>query len=176
MMRHVRLRFVVFVGLIGLLAWSCSSVPITGRRQLSLVPEDQIIAMAASQYDTVLMTHKLSTNKEQTAMIKRCIVAGTTGQVCNGAPTLSCCNLFGNSSGDAICGVDGGGNFSANPQFCAADPAATLNPLLQADSPCAPGNHPGGADCGLIGAGPVGCSTVAAHLRTWSEIKRLYQH
>ncbi len=72
MMRHVRLRFVVFVGLIGLLAWSCSSVPITGRRQLSLVPEDQIIAMAASQYDTVLMTHKLSTNKEQTAMIKRC--------------------------------------------------------------------------------------------------------
>jgi predicted Zn-dependent protease len=56
----------------GLFAWSCSTVPITGRKQLNLVPEDQVIAMAASQYDTVLMTSKLSTNKEQTAMIKRC--------------------------------------------------------------------------------------------------------
>lgn len=54
-----------------MLVWACSSVPITGRKQLNLVPDDQINAMAAAQYDTVLMTNKLSTNKEQTAMIKR---------------------------------------------------------------------------------------------------------
>jgi predicted Zn-dependent protease len=34
------------------------------------VPDDQINAMAAAQYDTVLMTNKLSTNKEQTQMVK----------------------------------------------------------------------------------------------------------
>jgi predicted Zn-dependent protease len=62
----------LFTVLLGLFAWSCGTVPITGRRQLNLVPDDQIMAMAASQYDTVLMTSKLSTNKEQTAMIKRC--------------------------------------------------------------------------------------------------------
>jgi predicted Zn-dependent protease len=62
----------VTAGLAAVVLWSCSTVPITGRQQLSLVPDDQIIAMAAAQYDTVLMTHKLSTNREQTAMIKRC--------------------------------------------------------------------------------------------------------
>jgi len=56
----------------GMLVWACSTVPITGRQQLNLVPDDQINAMAAAQYDTVLMTNKLSTNKEQTAMVKRC--------------------------------------------------------------------------------------------------------
>jgi predicted Zn-dependent protease len=58
--------------LTGVMVWACSSVPITGRKQLNLVPDDQINAMAASAYDTVLMTNKLSKNKEQTAMIKRC--------------------------------------------------------------------------------------------------------
>jgi len=58
--------------LTGVMVWACSSVPITGRKQLNLVPDDQINAMAAAQYDTVLMTNKLSKNKEQTAMIKRC--------------------------------------------------------------------------------------------------------
>jgi predicted Zn-dependent protease len=62
----------VTAGLTAVVLWSCSSVPITGRKQLSLVPDDQIMAMAATQYDTVLMTNQLSTNEEQTAMVKRC--------------------------------------------------------------------------------------------------------
>ena len=70
--RRGSVRFALFAVVMAGFAWSCSTVPITGRHQLSLVPEDQIIAMAASQYDTVLMTNKLSTNKEQTAMVKRC--------------------------------------------------------------------------------------------------------
>jgi predicted Zn-dependent protease len=65
-------QVLVALAVTGILAWSCSTVPITGRKQLSLVPEDQMIAMAATQYDTVLMTHPLSKNQEQTAMIKRC--------------------------------------------------------------------------------------------------------
>ena len=71
--RSIRMvQVLLTLAITGLFAWSCSTVPITGRKQLNLVPEDQVIAMAASQYDTVLMTHKLSTDKEQTAMIKRC--------------------------------------------------------------------------------------------------------
>jgi len=66
------LQLSVTAGLAGVVLWSCSTVPITGRQQLNLVPDNQIIAMAAAQYDTVLMTSKLSTNKEQTAMVKRC--------------------------------------------------------------------------------------------------------
>ena len=49
------------------------------------------------------------------------------------------------------------------------------NFTLQADSPCAPGNHPSGASCGLIGAAPVGCGTVSAHRITWSRLKSSYR-
>src|SRR5262245_35571852 len=66
------IRFALFSVLLGLFVWSCSSVPITGRKQLSLVPEGEIIGMASASYDTFLMQHKLSTDKEATAMIKRC--------------------------------------------------------------------------------------------------------
>ena len=68
------IRFVLFSVLFGLFAvvLSCSKVPITGRSQLSLVPEGEIIAMADASYDTFLMQNKLSTDKEATAMIKRC--------------------------------------------------------------------------------------------------------
>lgn len=72
MIRSPRVRVALFTVLLGLFAWSCATVPITGRRQLNLVPDNQILGMASAQYDTVLMTSKLSTNKEQTAMIKRC--------------------------------------------------------------------------------------------------------
>ncbi len=72
MLRSSRLRMVCFATLLGVFAWSCSSVPITGRKQLNLVPEGEIIAMATAAYDTFLMKNKLSSNKEQTAMIKRC--------------------------------------------------------------------------------------------------------
>lgn len=49
------------------------------------------------------------------------------------------------------------GNISVDSQFCAVKPDSTGNFLLQSDSPCLPGNHPDGYDCGLIGALSVGC-------------------
>jgi hypothetical protein len=77
--------------------------------------------------------------------------------------------------GDALCGTDAGGNFSADPEFCSEDPASSLNVWLQQDSPCAPGNHPAGASCGLIGARAAGCGTVLVEQRTWSQVKSLYR-
>lgn len=65
-------RLALFSVLLVLFAWSCSTVPITGRQQLDLVPDDQVIAMAAAQYDTVLLTNRVSSNQEETAMVKRC--------------------------------------------------------------------------------------------------------
>jgi len=53
------------------LAWSCSSVPITGRKQLSLVPESEMQAMSYAQYDSFMMTNKRSTDQAATAMVKR---------------------------------------------------------------------------------------------------------
>lgn len=50
---------------------SCTTVPITGRRQLSLVPESELIAMSLVQYNQFLEENKLSTDRQATAMVKR---------------------------------------------------------------------------------------------------------
>lgn len=50
--------------------WACSTVPITGRRQFTLIPESELMAMSYTQYSQFLNESKLSTNKEQTAMVK----------------------------------------------------------------------------------------------------------
>jgi hypothetical protein len=67
--------------------------------------------------------------------------------------SLHCCDIYGNGS-DEIFGTDLGGNFSADPLFC---DAASYDYTLDANSPCLPGGHPQGVDCGLIGALGMGC-------------------
>jgi predicted Zn-dependent protease len=51
--------------------YGCATVPVTGRKQLSLVSNDEIIAMSAKEYQKVLDSCQLSTNQEQVQMIKR---------------------------------------------------------------------------------------------------------
>jgi len=96
-----------------------------------------------------------------TPTIDKCIISGSTdgeGMICNNAtPVVSCTNIFGNAGGDAPCGTDGGGNFSADPLFC-GNTGYEFN--LTPDSPCAPGNHPDGlCDGALIGALTAGCGS-----------------
>jgi len=63
---HVQVfLFVVF------LLISCSTVPVTGRKQLALIPSSTMLSMSFQQYDAFLKTNKLSTNQEQTEMVKR---------------------------------------------------------------------------------------------------------
>jgi Putative Zn-dependent protease, contains TPR repeats len=64
MKRYLLLIAVVFI------IDSCSKVPITGRRQLDLVPESQVISLSFDGYQKVLKDNKLSTNMEQTRMVK----------------------------------------------------------------------------------------------------------
>jgi predicted Zn-dependent protease len=54
-----------------LLFLSCSTVPLTGRKSLNLIPAGEMLAMSYQQYGDFLKTNPLSTNQEQTAMVKR---------------------------------------------------------------------------------------------------------
>lgn len=50
---------------------ACSSVPITGRSQLNMISSSEIQAMSYSEYDKFLEENPLSSNVEQTQMVKR---------------------------------------------------------------------------------------------------------
>lgn len=49
----------------------CSTVEITGRKQLNLIPESEMIAMSFSQYDQFLSEHQLSHDTAAVAMVRR---------------------------------------------------------------------------------------------------------
>jgi hypothetical protein len=93
----------------------------------------------------------------------------------SGQFTVGCCDLYGNSggSGNALPTgtIDLGGNFSSNPLFC-EDLGLRPYGLLPA-SPCADGNHPGGIDCGQIGALPPSCGVQEQ--RSWGHTKSLFR-
>ncbi len=84
------------------------------------------------------------------------IVAWNEGLAVNGAVVTRCTDFFGNTLGDSLRGQEDGGNFSADPLYCAGDPILTRDFSLRSDSPCVPGAHPN-AGCGLVGASLVGC-------------------
>ncbi len=51
--------------------FGCATVPVTGRKQLSLVSSAEINSMSANEYAGVIKKGPLSSNAEQTQMIKR---------------------------------------------------------------------------------------------------------
>ena len=55
---------------VGILADSCSTVPVTGRRQLSLLPESEMIAMGLTNYSDFLQENQLSTDRTNAAMVQ----------------------------------------------------------------------------------------------------------
>ena len=65
MLRKILLACGLFV------AVSCSTVPVTGRKQLDIVPDSQMLSMSFSEYDNFLKTHRLSSDAANTAMVKR---------------------------------------------------------------------------------------------------------
>lgn len=50
---------------------SCRTVPISGRKQLSLLPESMLVEMSLTSYGEFIDTNTLSSNRAQTAMVKR---------------------------------------------------------------------------------------------------------
>jgi predicted Zn-dependent protease len=67
-MKYLKSLSILFIALI---CFECAKVPLTGRRQLSLVKNSEIIPMSFDQYQTVLKDSKLSTDAEQTALVKK---------------------------------------------------------------------------------------------------------
>ena len=49
----------------------CSSVPLTGRKQVLLVSDSEVISSSLTQYNEYIKTAKKSTNQTQTAMVTR---------------------------------------------------------------------------------------------------------
>ncbi len=49
----------------------CSTVAVTNRRQLNLIPTSNMLSMSLQQYDQFIETNKLSDDPEKTAMVKR---------------------------------------------------------------------------------------------------------
>ncbi len=117
----------------------------------------------------------------QVEMDQTVIAFSTSGEGVHGfvskSAELACCNIFGNAGGDWVgIPVEGElglrGNFSADPLFC---DAAAGDFTLSSQSPCLPGNHPDGADCGLIGAFGQGCGSVSVEPSSWGAIKEMYR-
>jgi len=59
---------IIFVSLV---FFDCSTVPITGRRQLSLIPSSQMMSMSFQQYGDFLKTNQISRDNAKTAMVKK---------------------------------------------------------------------------------------------------------
>jgi hypothetical protein len=105
------------------------------------------------------------------------ITRAVTGLMCLtfSDPSIECNNLYDIQipyAGDCTDQTGINGNISLDPQFCGTPDSG--NYLLQADSPCAPGNHPGGNDCGQIGARGVGCGNTPVSTATWGSLKALF--
>lgn len=62
-------RVGLLLGLL-ILVTNCKTVPITGRKQLSLVSDGQLLPMAFQQYEGFLAQNKVSSNMEKTNQIK----------------------------------------------------------------------------------------------------------
>lgn len=63
------LKKVFIFSIIGLALYACATVAVTGRKQLSLVSNAEIIPMSVKQYNDVLKKGPLSSNQEQAAMV-----------------------------------------------------------------------------------------------------------
>jgi hypothetical protein len=110
------------------------------------------------------------------------IASSTSGKAVHcddgSSATLTCCDIYGNAGGDWVgCIADQygiNGNFSVCPSFCHADDGDFY---LCDESPCLPGNHPDGYECGLIGAWGegCGCGPSLTEPTTWGALKSMYK-
>jgi hypothetical protein len=113
-----------------------------------------------------------------TVLFERCVIAFNTDAAfrCFGSAgivSVRCTNVFGNPGGDDFCGQDLGGNFSADPLFCDFENG---DYSLDRASPCLPGQHPSGAECGLVGALGQGCGITPVETASWGRIKDVYRN
>jgi hypothetical protein len=112
-----------------------------------------------------------------TGGMNKCIIAFTedgvgVGATEGNAPSLSCCDVFGNVEGDydAEVGDQTGfdSNFSLDPELCGIEFA---DYQLFDTSPCLAANSPCGVPVGRFGQG---CDSPVEEM-SWGRVKALYQ-
>lgn len=64
------IRSSIVISFIGLVLFGCAKVAVTGREQLSLISNSEIVPMAEKEYDSLIRASKLSNNAEWTSMVK----------------------------------------------------------------------------------------------------------
>jgi predicted Zn-dependent protease len=64
------IRNAVVFTFVGFLFYACAQVAVTGRNQLNLVSNAEIIPVVNHQYDSLIRASKLSSNSQQTAQVK----------------------------------------------------------------------------------------------------------
>ncbi len=69
----MRKYYISLTGIILILSiiTACSTVPLTGRKQLNIIPANTMLSMSFGHYDDFLKNNKLSSNKKDTKMVKR---------------------------------------------------------------------------------------------------------
>jgi predicted Zn-dependent protease len=67
----MNLHRTIVLAFVFLFLLSCSTVPITGRKQLSLIPASEMLSMSYQQYGDFIKSNKLSADQEQTQLVKR---------------------------------------------------------------------------------------------------------
>jgi predicted Zn-dependent protease len=68
-MKHLS-KFGLIIAL-SIVLGSCSKVPMTGRKQLNLLPESDLMAMSLTSYQEFLSSNKVVSSGEQQTMVKR---------------------------------------------------------------------------------------------------------
>lgn len=65
------MKEIVYLLIVCLGLYSCSSVPITGRQQLNLVSDSEVMSLSLQEYNDFIKTAKKSNDQTATAMVKK---------------------------------------------------------------------------------------------------------
>ncbi len=69
-MKQLRI-YLLTISLLSFFFMACSSAPITGRKQLQLIPESEMLSMSFSQYNQFLKEHQESNDAQQVALVRK---------------------------------------------------------------------------------------------------------
>jgi len=64
-------RKILSFSLVAFMAVQCATVPLTGRKQFSIIPASEIMALSNQSYDQILKENKLSSNRDYVNSVKK---------------------------------------------------------------------------------------------------------
>ncbi len=68
---HITLRYTLYISLLALILQACGSVPIIGRKQLLLVPDQEVLALSFQQYQEFISNAPVERNTKNAQMVER---------------------------------------------------------------------------------------------------------